>query len=625
MSKSRYPFSSKTVSTTDTEIDVSAHSYIEGFSSTNAATDYPSIGDKLEIEIVATNGFVLSKTVSSVKTYLYPSTATTQTSGTLVSGGYYEITSFVAGDDFTNVGAGSNATGVQFEATGTTPTTYTNGSTLTRIDQQIARSTEFDTQGYTVWFYDEPGGSYNTYHAGDTWTYTRSELPYESTYNETHFSRASYAYDLYLVISDGSVLRYRDGVLSSIGSHEPVKGDHVEIFANKLYVSKLGFTFDDDYRIGNSALDDPNLWYYGTFNEAGEKNFFDNFDASQPTRGVTGLKSWQNQIFAFFSSAIHQGTYVGVQQGTTYWNQIRSDLGSVFPKGVIRSKSGIYFISNDLNFYRLSSEGLAPVGNPVHDKFREEVVPRTSDSFPKTFGFYNPKESEISWIYYWVDSSGNERQKQITYMEDTGQWYFRKIPNETTDEGAKGDITEIELDLLNTYRFHYGAKNYFYKDYREDDCRVEDVLQEDIATSTAAEETIAEGAEIIVVEGDEWIIPTTTPATAFVLTTHDLTYDTSRPHDLESFWLDAGWTQGSGVTIEVSVRDRISAPIVWTELGTWTPELVEQIFDQFNSLNGRVFRYRFTVDPDENSALVHEFILRAWTDNIRGAQLQIER
>lgn len=57
----------------------------------------------------------------------------TQTSGTLVIGRVYEITTYVATDDFTNVGAGSNATGVAFIATGTTPTDYTNGSTLTYL------------------------------------------------------------------------------------------------------------------------------------------------------------------------------------------------------------------------------------------------------------------------------------------------------------------------------------------------------------------------------------------------------------------------------------------------------------------------------------------------------------
>lgn len=59
---------------------------------------------------------------------------TAQTSGTLTTGKRYIITTFVAGDNFTNVGAAANASGTVFEATGTTPTTWSNGSTLNEAD-----------------------------------------------------------------------------------------------------------------------------------------------------------------------------------------------------------------------------------------------------------------------------------------------------------------------------------------------------------------------------------------------------------------------------------------------------------------------------------------------------------
>jgi hypothetical protein len=53
-----------------------------------------------------------------------------QTSGLLTIGKVYHIYDYNVGDDFTNVGAASNATGEIFTATGTTPTTWTNGSSL---------------------------------------------------------------------------------------------------------------------------------------------------------------------------------------------------------------------------------------------------------------------------------------------------------------------------------------------------------------------------------------------------------------------------------------------------------------------------------------------------------------
>lgn len=56
--------------------------------------------------------------------------ALTITSGPLVVGAGYTILNFQAGDNFTNVGAASNTNGIQFVATGTTPTNWTNGTTL---------------------------------------------------------------------------------------------------------------------------------------------------------------------------------------------------------------------------------------------------------------------------------------------------------------------------------------------------------------------------------------------------------------------------------------------------------------------------------------------------------------
>ena len=94
---------------------------------------------------------------------------TGQTSGTLTRGKRYRITTFVAGDSFTNVGAGSNATGVEFVATGTTPTTWTNASTLNQIGSILDADLSAGV-GYQV-----PDRSSNKYHGvvsatGTSWT-----------------------------------------------------------------------------------------------------------------------------------------------------------------------------------------------------------------------------------------------------------------------------------------------------------------------------------------------------------------------------------------------------------------------------------------------------------------------
>ena len=75
------------------------------------------------------------------------------TSGTLGIGKAYRINDWISGDDFTNIG-GTNADGNEFVATGTTPTTWSNSSTVV----PIGAVAEYDGSGITndKW-YDKSG------------------------------------------------------------------------------------------------------------------------------------------------------------------------------------------------------------------------------------------------------------------------------------------------------------------------------------------------------------------------------------------------------------------------------------------------------------------------------------
>ena len=77
----------------------------------------------------------ITGSVGSPNRGLLCSVAAQQTSGVLVSGKVYTIVKFLATDDFTNLGAASNADGIVFTSTGTTPTTWTGGSVLENTEQ----------------------------------------------------------------------------------------------------------------------------------------------------------------------------------------------------------------------------------------------------------------------------------------------------------------------------------------------------------------------------------------------------------------------------------------------------------------------------------------------------------
>jgi hypothetical protein len=70
-------------------------------------------------------------------------------SGSLVIGHQYTISNYNAGDDFTNVGAAANSTGVTFIATGPTPTTWTNNSSLITVNAYWAPEILFNVSSTT--------------------------------------------------------------------------------------------------------------------------------------------------------------------------------------------------------------------------------------------------------------------------------------------------------------------------------------------------------------------------------------------------------------------------------------------------------------------------------------------
>ena len=94
-------------------------------------------------ELVATSAMVFNRELTAAQALRLSIEGTVEvsdqwagaalTSGTLEVGQRYRLTDWITADDFTNVGAASNADGVEFVATGTTPTTWSNSSAVTPI------------------------------------------------------------------------------------------------------------------------------------------------------------------------------------------------------------------------------------------------------------------------------------------------------------------------------------------------------------------------------------------------------------------------------------------------------------------------------------------------------------
>jgi hypothetical protein len=79
--------------------------------------------------------------------------------GSLVIGVTYEITNYRSGDNFTNVGAPSNANGVKFVATGTTATSW-SGATELNYNNGAPIVTVLENTIGNIWFTYADSGVY---------------------------------------------------------------------------------------------------------------------------------------------------------------------------------------------------------------------------------------------------------------------------------------------------------------------------------------------------------------------------------------------------------------------------------------------------------------------------------
>jgi hypothetical protein len=91
----------------------------------------------------------------------YSSTASPLMAGTLTSGKLYRIITYVSGDDFTNLG-GTNVTGNEFVTTGTTPTDWSNGSSLIQIGCTADYDLSFSNPTQSLMVQDRAGAADGT-------------------------------------------------------------------------------------------------------------------------------------------------------------------------------------------------------------------------------------------------------------------------------------------------------------------------------------------------------------------------------------------------------------------------------------------------------------------------------
>lgn len=111
--------------------------------------DKPTEQQFRDILYTLTNGGVVPPATKEYTVLLDQAAPETITSGTLRKGAIYTLTTFVAGDDFSNMELLSgtvNTTGSTFRAISDTPTVFTNSSTLDYAGEPYVVSTDADDE-----------------------------------------------------------------------------------------------------------------------------------------------------------------------------------------------------------------------------------------------------------------------------------------------------------------------------------------------------------------------------------------------------------------------------------------------------------------------------------------------
>jgi hypothetical protein len=294
-----------------------------------------------------------------------------------------------------------------------------------------------------------------------------------------------------------------------------------------------------------------------------------------------------DELLVFTPSCIIGGTYTGRKNGqkVMYFQPKMTDIGNYFRFGLV-SYGNLHFFFDGISqdFYMYTGAELKPIGAPILTYFKANLT-TNFELQQRTWAYTAPEKSEVGWVFCDRTSSYAFR-KAVVYNWKSNAWYVRTAEQIHSVGGALSRAKTID-ELAGTI----DSLGY--------------VAIEDLSTQAEAPIPRIYGGEAgnFLQEDDGVVSPAgllsiDTP----VLETKDFHYnDMVTIKEVESLILHASYTivsgigeQFAGVLVEVSVRDNIGDPVVYTNAGTWTPNLPEKRLSLPRTA-GRIVRYRFSL------------------------------
>jgi hypothetical protein len=478
---------------------------------------------------------------------------------------------------------------------------------------------EFTTTGnlFSIYFHHLAGAEFVV---DDLFVWENTGLVVDN--GQAPVQTARFGLNIFIANWAGGVYRYQSfttSLLRRVG-YRPVSGRHILVYYNHLVVG--GFSHDGSdsqdarYRLGWSTRDDPDDFSsYLLTSEADEYQLEQSSNYLTPVLGITGLGLLQNVVFVYTTDGIYTMEYIGLPNVMNI--QRLFNFGNIFNGGLVTTPRGHYFIGVD-NFYFFSGQS-APqaIGGPVKDFFFDNYLPYGDIRWDKLYGRYDPVRNEVVWTY-WVLIEGLYQCRQLVYQEVENRWFYRNLPSQDVESN---DLSYWTIETETRDRYLYGGALQLFRDFETGDD--EDDIQNDTVAGVTAATYEIDG--VLVVELDEvLIIPVAGQIQGPRLVTGDLVYGSFvYAKEVESFFLDAGWTAGQSLAVLYTVRNLLTDPLPeWKLAGYWKPTLREGRLSLPRAA-GRIFRFMFIFVND--AGVVTEAKVKQWSEIVYGVEQDVEK
>lgn len=184
-----------------------------------------------------------------------------------------------------------------------------------------------------------------------------------------------------------------------------------------------------------SHLYSTSQWRPGRGNEADFFDFEEDVRDYSAMRGVTGFAKLADTLFVITPNSIRPMQYVGLPKVFRVGLDTSGGIGNSLQWGAITVGNSVFFFdAHEFNFFSFGSQGLNAIGGPIQG-FLQANVTQDPELVQRTWAYYRPEYTEITWVFCSNQSSG-AFDLAVSFNVRTGQWFTSSVEDVHSFAGA---------------------------------------------------------------------------------------------------------------------------------------------------------------------------------------------